>query len=285
LAIGVVWTAAVHGLGFANGSNLAGYSALVNTTPKTGPVTMFDLLRALTIHPTRIYWAVKAKSGLVYENAIPTGFLGLLNPWTFGVTLMVLLSTALISQPIFLQSGFQCIPAYAIGLAGTVLTVVAILSHANPLSHRRIRRAAAAAIGALVVAQVIGLAAVMLPRTSSNWVRISATQADVLGTVLAATPPNAQVIISDGVMGRFSGRESVEPIPWWGGSAYPVRSRVVIFVVVPSAGIESLPPTDEVSAMHYVRDVLHARPIAAEHGVYGFRWQAPPNVHSLTLPG
>ena len=173
LALGVAWTGAVHGLGFANGSNLAGYSSLVSTSPKTGPVSMFELARALTLHPTRIYDAVKAKSGLVYENAIPTGFLGLVNPWTFGVTLVVLLSTALISQSIFLQSGFQCMPAYALGLVGTVLTVVAILVHGQPRSNRTMRRGIAAAVGVLVLSQVIGLAVVMLPRTSSNWVRIS----------------------------------------------------------------------------------------------------------------
>jgi hypothetical protein len=285
LALGVTWTGTIHGLGFAHGSNLAGYSALVYSAPKTGPVTMFDLVRALAVHPTRVYWAVKEKSGLVYENLVPTGFLGLVNPWTFGVTIVVLSSTALMGPSIFLQSGFQSIPAYALGLAGTVLTVVSILTHGDPRGHRRFRRVAAAVIGAMVLAQVLGLAAVMLPRTSSNWVRVSGSQADTLGAVLAATPQNAQVIVSDGVMGRFSGREQVEPIPWWGGTAYPIRSREVIFVVVPEAGIESLAPTDELQVMHYVRDVLQADPITTANGVYAFRWHPGPTVHSLTLPG
>jgi len=284
LAIGVAWTGAIHGLGFANGSNLSGYSSLVYAPPKTGPVSMIDLVRALTFHPTRMVGAIKAKSGLVYENAIPTGFLGLVNPWTFGVTLIVLVSTALISASIFLQSGFQCLPAYALGLVGTVLTVVAILSHGTARRHRRVRRSIAAVIGVLVLAQVVGLGVVMLPRTSSNWVRISAAQADILASVLADTPSNAQVIVSDGVMGRFSGRESVEPIPWWGGSAYPINRPEVIFVVVPNAGIESLPPAAEFAAMHYVRDVLHARPMRSPHGVYAFKWHPGPTVHSLVLP-
>jgi hypothetical protein len=284
LALGVTWTGSIHGLGFAHGSNLAGYSALVYTAPKTGPVTMFDLVRALAVHPTRMYWAVKEKSGLVYQNLVPTGFLGLVNPWTFGVTIVVLLSSALIGPAIFLQSGFQCVPAYALGLVGTVLTVVALLTHGDPRRHRRIRRIVAAGIGALVLAQVLGLAAVMLPRTSANWVRISASQADALGSVLASTPQSDQVIVSDGVMGRFSGREQVEPIPWWGGTAYPIRSREVVFVVVPVAGIESLPPADELQALRYVRDVLHAQPITTRNGVYAFRWHPGPTVHSLSLP-
>ena len=85
-------------------------------------------------------------------------------------------------------------------------------------------------------------------------------------------------------MGRFSGRESVEPIPWWGGSAYPINRRVVIFVVVPAAGIESLPPTTALEVVHFVRDVLHARPLTTEHGIYAFRWEPGPTVHSLVLP-
>ena len=284
LALGVAWTGTVHGLGLAHGSNLADYSALVYTTPHPGPVTMFDLVRAVALHPTRVYGAVKAKSGLYYQNLIPTGFLGLVNPWTFGVTNIVLLSTALIGPPIYLQSGFQCLPAYALGLVGTVLTVVAILTHGDPRSHRRLRRGVAAVIGVAVLAQVVGLAVVMLPRNSSNWVRISSTQADALGSVLAATPQDAQVIVSDGVMGRFSGREYVEPIPWWGGSAYPIRSREVVFVVVPEAGIESIPPASERRALAYVRGVLHAQPITTGNGVYAFRWYPGPGVHSLVIP-
>ena len=284
VTLGAAWTAAVHGLGFAHGSGLAGYAALVYAAPTKRPVTMFDLVRALAVHPTRAYGAVKAKSGLYYQNLVPTGFLGLVNPWTFGVTNIVLVSTALIGPAIFLQSGFQCLPAYALGLVGTVLTVVAILTHGHPRRRRGLRRTAAALIGVAVLAQVAGLAAVMLPRTSSNWVRISASQADSLGSVLAATPPDAQVIASDGVVGRFSGREHVEPIPWWGGTAYPIRSREVVFVVVPVAGIESIPPAAELEALAYVRDVLHARPIRTGHGVYAFRWYPGPSVHSLKLP-
>jgi hypothetical protein len=284
LALGAAWTAVVHGLGFAHGSGLAAYAALVYVPPKTGPVTMFDLVRALTLHPARVYWAVKAKSGLYYQNLVPTGFLGLVNPWTFGVTNIVFLSAVLIGPAIYLQSGFQCIPAYALGLVGTVLTVVAILTHGDPRRRRRLRRTVAAVIGVVVLAQVAGLAAVLLPRTSSNWVRISSAQADALGSVLAATPQDAQVISSDGVLGRFSDREQVEPIPWWGGTAYPIRSREVVFVVVPVAGIESIPPASELKALAYVRDVLHARPIHTGNGVYAFRWFPGPDVHSLKIP-
>ena len=284
LVLGAAWTAAVHGLGFAHGSNLAGYAALVYVAPKTGPVSMADLAHALALHPSRVYWAVKAKSGLYYQNLVPTGFLGLVNPWTFGVTNIVFLSTALMGPAIFLQSGFQCIPAYALGLVGTVLTVVAILTHGDARRRRRLRRTVAALIGVVVLAQVVGLAAVMLPRTGANWVRISSTQADELGSVLAATPPDAQVITSDGVVGRFSGRAHVEPYPWWGGGAYPIRSREVVFVIVPNAGIESLPPAAELQALQYVRGVLHAHPITTRDGIYAYRWYPGPAVHSLALP-
>jgi hypothetical protein len=138
-------------------------------------------------------------------------------------------------------------------------------------------------IGAVVLSQVIGLAVVMFPRTDTNWVRISEPQAAVLGTVLAAAPQSAQVISSDGVMGRFSGRQWVEPIPWGGGQTYAIRSRVVVFVVVPNAGIESLPSAQTQQVLSYIRGALHARAIATGHGVYGFQWVPGPGVHTVTL--
>jgi hypothetical protein len=284
LAMGAAWIGMVHQFGLANGDGLIGFSAIVyGSTPHPGNVTVVSLGQAMVAHPNRWLSVVRQKQGLFYENVIPTGFLGLVNPWTFGVTTVVLLSAALIGPQIFLQSGFQCLPAYAIGIVGTVLTLVALLTHGDPRRHRRARRVVAAVCGALVLAQVIGLTVVMLPRNDTNWVRISGPQAAVLGRVLAATPPDAQVISSDGVMGRFSGRQWVQPIPWGAGQTYPIRSPDVVFVVVPDAGIESLPPSSEMKVLSYIRGTLHAEPIATGNGVYGFKWVPPKGMHSVTL--
>jgi hypothetical protein len=285
LALGAGWMLMVHRFGLANADGLSGFAAVVyGSTPTPGTVTIGNLGVALVAHPTRWLSIVGQKRGLLYENLIPTGFLGLLNPWTFGVTGVVLLSATLIGPRIFLQSGFQCLPAFAIGVVGTVLTLVAWLTHGDPRRHRRARRLVAALVGVVVLAQVVGLAVVMFPRTDTNWVRVSGSQAAVLSTVLAHTPPDAQVISSDGVMGRFSGRQWVEPLPWAGGPTYPLHQRPVVFVIVPRAGVESLPPAQAQQVLTYVRDTLHAHPIAIGHGVYGFRWAPAPGVHAVTLP-
>jgi uncharacterized membrane protein len=284
LGMGAAWLWMVHRFNLSNGDGLSGYAAIVyGSSSNPGTVTIINLGRAMVTHPTRWMSIVGQKRGLLYENLIPTGFLGLVNPWTFGVTTVVLLSATLIGPRIFLQSGFQCLPAVAIGVVGTVLTVVALLTHGDPRRNRRARRVVAGVIGAVVLSQVIGLAVVMFPRTDTNWVRISEPQAAVLGTVLAAAPQSAQVISSDGVMGRFSGRQWVEPIPWGGGQTYAIRSRVVVFVVVPNAGIESLPSAQTQQVLSYIRGALHARAIATGHGVYGFQWVPGPGVHTVTL--
>jgi hypothetical protein len=285
LVMGTAWIWMVHQFNLANGDALVSFSDIVyGSSANPGPVTIVNLARAIVTHPSRWISVVGQKKGLLYENVIPTGFLGLINPWTFGVTWVVLLGATLIGPQIYLQSGFQSLPAYAIGVVGTVLTLVALLTHGDPLRLRRTRRVIAGAIGAIVLSQVIGLGVVMFPRTDTNWVRISEPQAAALTAVLAATPPGAQVITSDGVMGRFSGRQWVEPLPW-GDGTYPVQSRVVVFVVVPDAGIESLPGATEYQILTYVRSTLRARPIAVSHGIYAFTWSPGPRVRSVTLPG
>jgi predicted membrane protein DUF2079 len=285
LGAGAAWTLMVHGFNLSNGDLLSNYAGIVyGSTPNPGPVTLTNLLGAMVRHPNRWMSLVGQKRGLVYENAIPTGILGLFNPWTFGVTWVILLSATLIGPSIYLQSGFQCLPAFAVGLVGTVLTVVAVVTHGDASRHRAIRLAVVGVVGVAVLAQVVGLSIVMMPRTSGNWVRVSEAQATQLNRVEAATPGNAQVIASDGVMGRFSDRQWVEPIRLGTGSSYDITSPVVVFVIVPFAGIEGLPSASALAVVRYLESTLHVAPIVQRDGVYGFRWVPGPGVHTVTLP-
>ena len=99
----------------------------------------------------------------------------------------------------------------------------------------------------------------MLPGPSANWVRISSTPGRRRSGPCSAQPQDAQVDHVRRRGGPVQRSRARGADPWWGGGAYPIRSREVVFVIVPNAGIESLPPAAELQAFA-VRPRRPARP-------------------------
>ena len=97
----------------------------------------------------------------------------------------------------FAAPTFQGLPLYVLLPVGTV----AMLSWLA----RRYRRTALLLTG-LVLAQALAWTAIWLPRTPGQWLRVSGPAAADPGRYRSADPGSAEVIASQGVIGRFSGR-------------------------------------------------------------------------------
>jgi hypothetical protein len=127
---------------------------------------------------------------------------------------------------------------------------------------------------------------VWIPRSVPYFVRTDDPAATVLNGVLAHTPPGAEVVASNGFVGRFANRPWVysveEPVS---GYSVPVRSKVVEFVLSDSQGLETTEKATTEAAIGQVEHRLHARRTLSKAGIEVFIWHPPAGVHRFTLPG
>lgn len=280
---GAAWIALTRALHDNRGDAFVLYSYLVTGRPgSVVPIGVGALARAMVVHPSRWLSTVGSRSVPLYQNLAQTGLLGLVAPWTAPLTLLVFLSATIIGPEIYLVSGFQTVPAFAIGMAGTVMVLVAILGH--PGARRPVlRRRAVTALQCAIVLQTVVIAAVVGSRVPATWFKVSPAQAAVLARVDAATPPSAEVIGSWGVLGRFSTRRWVYPLAV-GYTSFPVHARDVVFVVTSSAGIAEVPPTQAAQIEDYLASTLHARRTEAGQGIAAYVWTPPRGVQRVTVP-
>jgi hypothetical protein len=143
--------------------------------------------------------------------------------------------------------------------------------------HQRL----ALTLAALIVVQAIAWSAIWAPRTPHQWLRVPSPAAAVLARVLARIPDSAEVFASQGVVGRFSSRTDIRPLP--APHDVPVHGETW-FVVVPAEGVETQSTGEAMTVIGQLAERLHARMMAHTHGVWAVRWLPPPGVRAVTMP-
>jgi hypothetical protein len=146
----------------------------------------------------------------------------------------------------------------------------------------RRRRQAGLLVAALAVAQAFGWAAVWIPNSAGQWLRVSNSAAQTLSAVSRRIPPDAEVIASQGIAGRFGEHAYVYGLtgPW----AVPINERDDWFVIAPTAGIETLSTASSMGLISELSGPLHAQLVVHANGVWAFRWAPSPRVHEITVP-
>lgn len=111
---------------------------------------------------------------------------------------------------------------------------------------------------------------------------MSAPTAAALARVDAAIPPDAEVIASIGVVGRFAARAEVYPfgIPFRGGETVPVGREPVYFVFVDRANGVGVKPKVTEDAIRDLR-ARGARTVAWDNEVVALMWTPPPDTHYI----
>jgi hypothetical protein len=240
-------------------------------------VTLFTVAKALIEHPHRWIQMIWGRRKIIYEVLIPTGVIGVASPWAIGSDLVIFFLQAIALPLTFLVNGFDVMAGLMVGLAASAM-MMAGLSY----SPRRWTRMSAIVIGAGMLVQSIALASIKGPEIPPYWFQVSAPQAAALGRGLDATPPNAEVISSWGVMGRFSNRQWIYPL-YVGVEAEAVRVSTVVFVLT-DAGNEDDPPATVAAIIEYVKDTLKARIIVDSDGINVFEWHPPKGTTQVSIP-
>jgi uncharacterized membrane protein len=271
------WLLLVSAVGANAGAGLSRYAYLAGRTTLPAGTGMLVVLEGAITHPSRVIHQLNVRLNGIYVLLKPVGVIGLASAWGLGVPLVVLLTNAMNSDYEFIYQAFQNFAVFPFVLFGTVSVLVWIVQ------RFRFGWLPAVAIAVAVTVQALTYGAT----TSPNDVRfalsrVSAAQGAQLRGALAATPSDAEVVATIGIMGRFSER----PYVYWFGpnSPIPIRTHTVVFVFDPAIEneIPNVSAQDDIAAATFVRDNLHAKPIA---GITAFRWKAPARTRSITIPG
>jgi hypothetical protein len=270
-ALAFVFIAVIHG-NVGSGQGFKMYAYLTG-----GPVVSISLgtlLKGILTHPWVAVRTLAGKSADIWANLAPGGFLGVGFLTVLPVVIVVLLANDLWPSLLFAAPGFQNIPLYLLLPVGTV-GVLGWLNGRN--------RVVARLLACLVVAQALAWTAVWGPRVPGQWLRVPADTAATLAAAQALIPADAEVVVSQGVVGRFSFRADTQPLMSTG--LVPVHGGEMWFVLVPMEGIET---ESTASAMAFIGELagpLGATLVMHANGVWVFRWHPPAGTTTVMVPG
>jgi hypothetical protein len=231
------------------------------------------IIKGVLTHPLSIIQTLAAKSGDIWANLAPGGLVGFLSLALFPIIVVVLVPNNLWPGALFSAPGYQNFPLYVLVPAGTIAVLVWL--------HQR-HRITALVLSCLLLAQALGWSIVWTPWVPRQWLRVPASTAATLAAVHAMIPPDASVVASQGVVGRFGDRRSITAL--LGPGSLPVHGETW-FIVVPGAGIER---ESTASAMAFIGELagpLGATLVANANGVWAFRWRPPAGIATVDVPG
>lgn len=268
----VLMITVIHGnKGSAHGLQAYAYLA-TGTVKPAGRLGLGALAIGIISHPARVLSALWAKRIDLWANLAPSGLLGVLFPLTLPLLAVVVLANSLFHGVLFAEPLFQSLPIYVVMPAATVGVLAWIV---------RRRRRVGLGLTALIVAQALAWSAIWAPRTPQQWLRVPSSSAAVLARIQARIPASAEVFASQGVVGRFSSRAGIRPLP--APRDVPVHGETW-FVVAPAEGVETQSTGEAMTVIGQLADHLHATLVAHADGIWAFRWRPPPGIDSVTMP-
>lgn len=302
LALGLAATIFISQIHADQGSAFNGYAYLLPGDPSgyNRDASVLSVVAGFFEHlPTAcsVVWSHRAS---LAADVTVGGLLGVVWPWSIGITLVVLAESGLQSTGFYVLPGFQNLPTLIIIPIGTVAVLAWVLSR-GPRARRRARRTggasaamrralswrpsrrdvAGAVLVVLVVLDAIGWSLVWLPRTASQWLLVSDAAAVTLSDISARIPASAEVIVSQGIAGPFAARSQVYPIQAPG--SFPLRSKDVYVILAPGQGIESLPLPSVWDAIASLSAMRNVTTVADQNGVWAFRWHPDASQRSFTI--
>ena len=261
----------VHG-NLGSGSSLQAYAYLAG--PPDTQLSIAALAKGIAFHPLGALRALWAKRLDIWANLAPSGLLGIGFVSLLPTAVIVLLANNLPAGVLFAIPSFQSLPLYMVLPVGTVAALGWLA--------RRHRRAALLLTG-VVVAQSLAWAAVWVPQTPGRWLRVSGPTAATLARVETRIPASAEVVASQGVMGRFAGRAVVYGL--YKPGPIGLSGRETWFVITPLAGVESQTTASAMALVEELVGPMHATLVTHANGVWAFRWRPPPGLRTITVPG
>jgi hypothetical protein len=280
-AIGLAWVgvlSAVGGVGVGGRTFSASYGYLVGS--HRGSVGPLSVIGGAFEHPAAVGQMAASHWSVALSFLVVLGLIGLVSPWGFGMAFVVLVPNVLDGSGTFIRYGasFQSWPAMPFILVGSVLVLVRLLE-----GGRLARRVAAVSLA--LWGTLLGVfALIALPTVPRAWLWVDRPAAAELARIEPAIPPDAEVVVSLPVMGRFAQRSSVHGFVK-DDERVPVNRPEVVFVFGPYESFQKILSRHGIAAATgFVEHRLHGRVLGAGSGVVAVAWSPPPGTRQITLP-
>jgi hypothetical protein len=278
--IGVLWIGFIVAIGSGKASSLAGnYGYLAHVTGGTGIGATLSVLFGIARHPHGVVDVLRSRWDAIYKFLAGSGSIGILSALGIGMALVVIVPNALNQSPNFVGqvASFQNLAAVVFLIVGgvTFLTWIVRRTRFGPVL--------ALVLGMAALAQVLVVSAHWIPQISPTMLQVDGTTAAQLSKVQRMIPGDAEVIVSQGVMGRFGDRRLIYPfIDAFGGTQIvPISATTVDFVFVPRQGIELATAPQTEAAVAQVRTELGAHELFSSPNVTVFVWHPPRSTRSV----
>ncbi|HLI53930.1 MAG TPA: DUF2079 domain-containing protein [Acidimicrobiales bacterium] len=268
---GLAWTVLLSAIHANLGAPLSAYAYLAGGKPGAG---VASIALGVLAHASRLGRHLSSIEGDLILTLRPVGIAGFLSPWGIVPLLTFLVDAANHNSNFALPYIHQPLPMWPLMIVGTVWLAAWLCT-----------RDRGGMLGRLVVAITLACsvtsAVTLLPAYPALWLRTTAASAAAVRKIIASIPPHAEVVVSDGISGRFGSLEDVYDLLDF-PSQVPLTRPTVYFVLAPSVGAEDTPANEEAIAV--VSHLPHATLVRSSAGVFLFRWTPPPDLEYLYLP-
>jgi uncharacterized membrane protein len=262
---GLAWYGFVGSVGGSKATDLATYSYLVGRPLSNGLGSSLAILSAIIEHPRTAFEQLKGYRYQLYDNLVPSGFIGLFEPLMVLPILVVILPDALNGFPGYIRIGFQNCPVYLLAALGSALVL------ARLASRRRVRNGLVIAVALVTVAVGLICDVTIGHNREEIEFRVSDQAASQLAAVRAVIPGDAEIASDFGVLGRFSGRRYVYLVAMF-PQTLPVRAAQVVVIFAPYAGNQPLSLGGITHAESWLVGDLHARVLYDGSQVQAYEW-------------
>ena len=282
LVVGVGWLTLAASLGAMRfgGLHLGAMYGYLSANPRE-QFGLPNLLGGLVANPVRAFDMFNTNVGYVAGYIASAGVIGLWSRWGLLVGAIVLLPSSINADPDFIHfaQAFQSWPAVVFLVVACVLTLQRLAGKAVH-SHRVIY-----VFGGCSVALAATVTGLFVGHIPSYIERVSPAAARELSGLQRHIPAGAEVIASQGVIGRFGAGHVA--FSYWGTGlpeTYAVVASPVIFILAPVQGTAEGIPEATRQAITYVGTRLGARVVLHDFGVWAYAWEPTRGTSSVVLP-
>jgi len=284
LLAGFSWLAFAAAIG---GMELGGHYALASSygylaSVAASHISYTNIVIVLVGHPLRALEMFRSHAGYVAGYVASGGIIGLTSRWGLIPAAIVLLPSALNASPIFIQfsSAFQSWAAVLFLIVGSAFALQRVDERSFPPRF-------IAAFGGLTLAVSLAVGVVSAHGIPFFDDRVSPAAVQQLASLEKRVPFGAEVIASQGVVGRFAaGRVAYYYWPLGAPERYIVTGTAepVWFVIGPVHGAGEGHPAESLQALTYLERHVHATLVSQGAGIWAFRWAPPSGTTSVVLP-
>jgi uncharacterized membrane protein len=289
--LGIVWIGLIAAIHANQGSSIGGYSYLAGLSTLPGGLHGgFIILGGVVSHPLRPGHLLWNRHETILGYLQSGGLIGFLTPWGIGVPLVIMLASSLQSNPIFLVLAFQNVAVVPFITFGSVWLLAVILTQASRRKMWQVFAVALASVS-VVAAAIYAIQSMPIfgtdPLASQIPIPFSSAQGSAARSALAETPPIAEVLASNSIIGRFGQRRYLYLLPTLlpgQPNTYPINASSVVMVIDTLHDAAVVPPGELSVVTGQLIEKFHATIIVDRDHIIALRLHLPVHLHSLTLP-